>query len=175
MEIREVYRTKLMWDRDIENKELTELLISHAKDFAKEYDNKIKTTLEKLKQSFIERGYTEDELAGEVIHVINTFTDHYFLEIKVKVYPKSHDVSLTEQITQSRYISYIHPEHMKTLNELGTKIKNGIAPLIRIAELEEENGKLKDKVEYLENELARAEGELEKCRERCGDQTDEDP
>jgi uncharacterized protein YjbJ (UPF0337 family) len=174
MEIKEIYVTKLKWDgEELKDEQLRELLISHAKENTVDIKDKIKTAIERLKQYFLEKGYTEDELRAEVLHKINVFAKNYYIDIIVKVYPKMHELGVTEQILQ-RYISYIHAEYRKELNELGTIIKNRIALLLKITELEEENQKLKNKIESLEAELNAAEKELEKYREKYGELTDED-
>jgi hypothetical protein len=175
MEIKEIYVTKLKWDgEELKDEQLRELLISHAKENTKDLEDKIKTAIERLKQYFLEKGYTEDELRAEVLHKINVFAKNYYIDIIVKVYPKMHELGVTEQILQSRYISYIHTEYIKELNELGTIIKNRIALLLKITELEEENQKLARALESLEAELNAAKKELEKYREKYGELTDED-
>jgi predicted ribosome quality control (RQC) complex YloA/Tae2 family protein len=176
MEIKEIYVTKLKWDGgELKDEQLKELLISHAKENTKDLEDKVKTAIERLKQHFLEKGYTEDELIAEVLHKINVFAKDYYVDIIVKVYPRMHELELTEQVLQSKNISYIHLDFGKELNELGTTIKNRVALLLRIMELEKENQKLKNKIESLEAELSEAEKELEKYREKCGELTDEDP
>ena len=163
MEIEERYNIKVRYDKDLEDKQLAELIITHAKANTKDLEEKIKNTLSKLKQHFLVKGYAEDELIGEVVYKINALKDGYVTEINVYVYPKPHsDIYLSEKILSSRLFDYVSKDYTRSLNGLGEAIKEKISPMIQILELQEEAEKLKLRIKQLEEEL-------EKCREGEGE------
>jgi len=168
MEVEEKYKVTVR-GKEVADRQLAELLIKHSQKTTEGVKNKIQRAIENLKNEFLKQGYSEDELVAEVSTRIDAHIDSYGLDIHVYVYPRIHqDVYKHELILSSYFIKYTDEGYTKELNELGTNIKNRMTILIKMTELEEENEKLKQKIKYLETEL-------EKYREKCGEQIDEDP
>jgi len=165
MEIKEIYVAKLGWYDKIEDERLVNMLVKHAKVNIKGVEDKAKNTIERLKQAFLEKGYIEEEMAGDIILRINAFNDNYYAELNVYVYPRTHrDVYLQEQVMPSTFFLYTSKDYIKEMNELGTQIKERVNTLLKIAELEKE-------VERLRKWVSQLEAELERCKER----EEEDP
>ncbi|MCI4408993.1 MAG: hypothetical protein JHC26_07865 [Thermofilum sp.] len=161
MEIREIYRTYLDRSNQIESPTINDLLVRHAKMTVEKKRDEIQKTLEYFKNQFLNNGYSEDELSGEITIVIHAFRDEYSLDVQVKVYPKMHpSVSKYTQF-MSLYVRYMDEDYPKQRNEIGQELKDRVNPLIRILELERENEELKHRINQYKEELRECEEKLE--------------
>lgn len=155
-----VERNKLVINNsEVKDELLEELLINHMKPEINQKD--IDDEINKLKQRFLEKGYSEDELKAEVVNEIIIYSQGYTYTINVYVYPKTHpDIYLERKVSDASII-YMSTNYEKQRNELGKQISLHAQLLL----LKSENEELKKRVEELKKEITELEEELEKCRE----------
>jgi peptidoglycan hydrolase CwlO-like protein len=152
METKETWEIKIN-DEEIEDEQVKEEIKNLIRSDAQNFSDRIQEAISELKKSFIEHGYTEEDLTGEVKYIVNAYDNGYKLSIVVSVYPPRHAVHKSRRVLHDAYIYYVHDEYTKARNEQGIAVKERLAPLARIVQLEKENAELKRKIEELEQRI----------------------
>jgi len=158
-------------NEEVRDELLEDLIMRHIEATIEFYQKKIDDAINELKQSFIEKGYKEDELIAEIVNKIFVYSESYSLDTYLFVYPKIHpNIYKSSEVIEIN-MSYMSTDYTKEINELGKQTMLNAQLLL----YKTENEKLKKELEEIRDDRNRLMNELEECREKCPDREEEDP
>jgi len=158
-------------NEEVRDELLEDLITRHIEATIEFYQKRIDDAINELKHAFVEKGYSEDELIAEIVNKIFVYSESYSLDTHLFVYPRMHPNVYKSRNAIEINMSYMSADYTKEINELGKQTMLNAQLLL----YKTENEKLKKELEEVRDDRNRLMDELEKCREKCGEQAEEDP
>jgi len=136
------------------DKQLIEQVISIVQIDTKPWQEDIRVVIEKYKNEYISQQYNESDLIAEVKHIVNLLDNGYRLTVELYVYPCMHpEIHKYKQIIRDAYINYMGESKTKERNDMGKAVKEKVAPLYKIIQLQRENYDLRKRLEIAQQQI----------------------
>jgi polyphosphate kinase len=164
MEIKEAWEIKVN-GMEVNNTSLLEQIKNIVREDTAVLKDNIEEARKEMTSEFIKLGYNEEELETEIKYIVSLYENGYRVSVYVYVYPTMHPVNRMRPILFNAERNFVIEYYTKTRNEQGIALKEKVAPLYRIVQLEKENAELKKRLE-------KAEETIRELQERLGEQED---
>jgi len=160
MEIQETYEIKVGEVVEVKDRELRKKIEEMVRHDTEDLRDEINNAVSELKNAFIEKKYSEDELGAEVRYTVTLYNLIYYLKVVVRVFPKwNNKIAREEVIMNNKEFNIVDKDYPKERNVLGTEIIEKLSIYIEYAKalreiekLKRENEKLKQTCRHDEEE-----------------------
>jgi BMFP domain-containing protein YqiC len=175
MEIKEAWEITIDGMK-IEDEQLREQVISIVRTDTKPWAEDIRVVIEKYKNQYISQQYSESDLIAEVKHLVNLLDNEYRLTVELRVYPLMHpEIYKYKQIIRDAYMNYMSESKTKERNDMGKAIKEKVAPLYKIIQLQRENFELRKRLEVAQQQIEELRKRISELEGEQEEEQEEDP